>query len=166
MKKSNFKCLKGVFAGGDSVPIELKNQFNEFIQKRGSMVTMQEGYGLTETVTVSCLIPNTNDKLSSMGIPLPDMLYKIVKVGTTEDLPPGEDGEICISGPTVMLKYYNNPEETDKVLKLHPDGLKWCHTGDLGYMDEDGFFYFKSRIKRMIKFWLFRFSQSNRRGHK
>lgn len=151
MKKSNFKCLKGVFAGGDSVPIELKNQFNEFIQKRGSMVTMQEGYGLTETVTVSCLIPNTNDKLSSMGIPLPDMLYKIVKVGTTEDLPPGEDGEICISGPTVMLKYYNNPEETDKVLKLHPDGLKWCHTGDLGYMDEDGFFYFKSRIKRMIK---------------
>lgn len=151
MQKSNFKSLKGIFAGGDSVPIELKKQFNEFIQKRGSIVTMQEGYGLTETVTVSCLIPNTTDKLSSMGVPLPDMLYKIVKVGTTEDLPPGEDGEICISGPTVMLEYYNNPEETDKVLRVHPDGLKWCHTGDLGYMDEDGFFYFKSRIKRMIK---------------
>ncbi len=151
MKKSDFKSLKGIFAGGDSVPIELKKQFNEFIQKRGSIVAMQEGYGLTETVTVSCLIPNSNNKLKSMGIPLPDMLYKIVKVGTTEDLPPGENGEICISGPTVMLGYYNNPEETDKVLKVHPDGLKWCHTGDLGCMDEDGFFYFKSRIKRMIK---------------
>ncbi len=151
MIKTDFHGLKGVFAGGDSVPVELKQQFDEFIIKRGSKVTMQEGYGLTETVTVSCLVPSTDDRLESMGVPLPDMLYKIVKVGTTKDLPPGEDGEICICGPTVMLKYYNNPEETDKVLKVHDDGFKWCHTGDLGYMDEDGFFYFKSRIKRMIK---------------
>lgn len=151
MKKSDFHGLKGVFAGGDSVPVELKKQFNEFILKRGGKVTMQEGYGLTETVTVSCLIPHTDDRLSSIGVPLPDMLYKIVKVGTAEALPPGEEGEICISGPTVMLEYYNNPEETDKVLKVHSDGFKWCHTGDLGYMDQDGFFYFKSRIKRMIK---------------
>lgn len=151
MKKSDFSCLKGVFAGGDSVPVELKKQFDEFIVKRGSNTTIQEGYGLTETVTVSCLIPNTDDRLGSMGVPLPDMLYKIVKVGTYEALPPGEEGEICISGPTVMLEYYNNPEETDKVLKVHSDGIKWCHTGDLGYMDEDGFFYFISRIKRMIK---------------
>jgi long-chain acyl-CoA synthetase len=106
---------------------------------------------LTETVTVSCLVPHADDRLGSMGVPLPDMLYKIVKVGTTQDLAPGEEGEICISGPTVMLEYYNNPEETDKVLKVHDDGFKWCHTGDLGYMDEDGFFYFRSRIKRMIK---------------
>lgn len=58
---------------------------------------MQEGYGLTETVTVSCLIPNKNDKISSMGVPLPDMLYKIVDPDTEEDLPPGEEGEICIA---------------------------------------------------------------------
>lgn len=151
MKKTDFKRLKGVFAGGDSVPVDLKKQFDEFITTRGSEVTMQEGYGLTETVTVSCLVPTTQDRLGSMGVPLPDMLYKIVEVGTIQDLPPGEEGEICISGPSVMLEYYNNPEETDKVLKVHADGLKWCHTGDLGYMDEDGFFYFKSRIKRMIK---------------
>ncbi len=151
MKKTDFKRLKGVFAGGDSVPVDLKKQFDEFISTRGSEVTMQEGYGLTETVTVSCLVPTIHDRLGSMGVPLPDMLYKIVEVGTTQNLPPGEEGEICISGPSVMLEYYNNPEETDKVLKVHADGLKWCHTGDLGYMDEDGFFYFKSRIKRMIK---------------
>ena len=70
MKKSDFHGLKGVFAGGDSVPVELKKQFNEFILKRGGKVTMQEGYGLTETVTVSCLIPNTDDRLSSIGVPL------------------------------------------------------------------------------------------------
>lgn len=151
MKKSDFSCLKGVFAGGDSVPVELKRQFDEFVSKRGGKVSIQEGYGLTETVTVSCLIPSKNDKISSMGVPLPDMLYKIVKLGTDQDLPPGEEGEICISGPTVMLEYYKNQEETDKVLKVHSDGFKWCHTGDLGYMDEDGFFYFSSRIKRMIK---------------
>jgi long-chain acyl-CoA synthetase len=151
MKKTDFSSLKGVFAGGDSVPVELKKNFDEFISRRGGKVTMQEGYGLTETVTVSCLIPNTIDKPSSMGIPLPDMIYKIVKEGTVEVLPPGEDGEICITGPTVMLEYYKNPAETEKVIKTHNDGFKWCHTGDLGCMDEDGFFYFKSRIKRMIK---------------
>lgn len=151
MKKSDFHGLKGVFAGGDTVPVELKRKFDGFMKKRGGQVTMQEGYGLTETVTVSCLVPHADDRLGSMGVPLPDMLYKIVKVGTTQDLAPGEEGEICISGPTVMLEYYNNPEETDKVLKVHDDGFKWCHTGDLGYMDEDGFFYFRSRIKRMIK---------------
>lgn len=151
MQKTVFSGLKGVFAGGDSVPVELKKQFDQFLKERGSQVTMQEGYGLTETVTVSCLVPHSDDRRGSMGIPLPDMLYKIVRVGTTQDLPPGEEGEICVSGPTVMLEYYNNPEETDKVLKVHADGFKWCHTGDLGYMDEDGFFYFRSRIKRMIK---------------
>ncbi|MGL4669169.1 MAG: AMP-binding protein [Methanobacteriaceae archaeon] len=170
MKKTDFSCLKGVFAGGDSVPVDLKLQFDEFIKSRGSKVTVQEGYGLTETVTVSCLVPNNinnnfkvnntiNDnsknlkdsKLGSMGIPLPDMIYKVVNVGTTQSVPYGVEGEICISGPTVMLGYYNNKEETNNVLKVHEDGFKWCHTGDLGYMDEDGFFYFKSRIKRIIK---------------
>lgn len=164
MKKTDFDCLKGVFAGGDSVPVDLKIQFDDFIKTRGSKVTIQEGYGLTETVTVSCLIPNNpaiinagsskelkDSKLGSMGIPLPDMIYKVVKLGTSETVHVGVEGEICISGPTVMLGYYNNEEERNKVLKIHEDGLKWCHTGDLGYMDEDGFFYFKSRIKRIIK---------------
>lgn len=151
MKKADFSCLKGVFAGGDSVPVDLKKEFDEFIAQRGGKVTMQEGYGLTETVTVSCLIPNKNDKMNSMGIPLPDMIYKVIDPDTGDDLVPGKQGEICISGPTVMMEYYNNPDETDMVLKVHDDGLKWIHTGDLGYMDEDGFFFFKGRIKRMIK---------------
>jgi long-chain acyl-CoA synthetase len=62
-----------------------------------------------------------------------------------------EDGEICVSGPTVMLGYMNDPEETSAALRTHDDGLVWLHTGDLGCMDADGFLYFKLRMKRIIK---------------
>ena len=64
--------------------------------------------------------------------------------------PYGEEGEICLAGPTVMLEYVNHPKETADTLQTHPDGLTWVHTGDLGIMDEDGFIYFRQRIKRMI----------------
>ena len=78
------------------------------------------------------------------------MFYKIVEVGTEDELPYGSEGEICISGPTVMLGYMDNDEETKATLKTHADGRTWVHTGDLGTMDCDGFVYFKQRIKRMI----------------
>jgi long-chain acyl-CoA synthetase len=79
------------------------------------------------------------------------MLAKIVRAGTLEEADAGEEGEICIHGPAVMLGYLDNPEETAQTLKRHPDGRIWLHTGDIGTMDEDGFFYFKVRQKRMIK---------------
>ncbi|MEG1661551.1 MAG: AMP-binding protein, partial [Clostridiales bacterium] len=82
--------------------------------------------------------------------PYPDTYYKIVAVGTTEELPYGEEGEICLCGPSVMLGYVNQPEETINTLKKHEDGAVWLHTGDLGIMDAQGFIYFKQRIKRMI----------------
>ena len=74
----------------------------------------------------------------------------IVKPGTNDELPYGEDGEICLTGPSVMKGYLNKPEENANTLKLHEDGRVWLHTGDLGVMDEQGFIYFKQRIKRMI----------------
>ena len=86
----------------------------------------------------------------SIGIPYPDTYYKIVKPGTEEELPYGEEGEILISGPTVMQGYLNHPEETNEVLKIHADGYRWLYTGDYGSMDKDGFVYFKQRIKRVI----------------
>ena len=79
------------------------------------------------------------------------MLATICEPGTTRSLPPGEDGEICISGPAVMLGYLDDPEATAEALATHADGRTWLHTGDIGRMDEDGFFYFASRLKRMIK---------------
>ena len=106
--------------------------------------------GTTECVTASCLTPIHKQKEGSIGIPFPDTYYKIVKPGTQEEVPYGEEGEICLSGPTVMLEYVNHPEETAQTKQTHADGLTWIHTGDLGMMDEEGFIYFRQRIKRMI----------------
>lgn len=142
--------LKGVFSGGDTLPQALKISFDKFLESHGADVRIREGYGTTECVTASCLTPYNIEKEGSIGIPFPDTFYKICRVGTTEELPSGADGEICIFGPTLMKGYLHKPDETDNVLKKHPDGNLWLHTGDIGMMDEDGFVYFKQRLKRVI----------------
>jgi len=142
--------LKGVFSGGDSLSVELKRKVDAFLQTHKATVQVREGYGLTECVTASCLTPRDFFKEGSIGIPYPDTYYKIVRRGTQETLPYGEEGEIVLSGPTVMKGYDNNEDETAQTLRMHPDGRVWLHTGDLGMMDEDGFVYFRQRIKRMI----------------
>ena len=148
--KLDLSCLKGVFSGGDSLSVELKKRFDAFLKAHGAKVTVREGYGTTECVTASCLTPVDEFREGSIGIPFPDTYYKIVKVGTEDEVPYGEEGEICLAGPTVMLEYVNHPEETANTLRRHADGMTWVHTGDLGIMDSDGFIYFRQRIKRMI----------------
>lgn len=143
-------CLRGVFSGGDSLSVELKKKFDKFLDDHGSTVHVREGYGTTECVTASCLTPYNEEREGSIGLPYPDTYYKICKPGTTEEQPYGEEGEICLCGPSVMIGYLNKPEENAITLRVHDDGHTWLHTGDLGYMDEDGFIYFKQRIKRMI----------------
>ena len=150
MDKADLSCLKGVFSGGDSLSVELKKRFDKFLYDNHATIQVREGYGTTECVTASCLTPTHVQKEGSIGQPFPDTYYKIVKVGTTEEQPYGEEGEICISGPTVMVEYINHPEETANTLKVHDDGRTWLHTGDLGIMDDEGFIYFRQRIKRMI----------------
>ncbi|MCL2114781.1 MAG: acyl--CoA ligase [Methanobrevibacter sp.] len=151
MSNSDFSHVKGVFSGADTLANDIKVKFENFIGERGATVSIREGYGLTETVTASCLTPQTEYRFGSIGIPFPDTLYKICKVGTQDTCAADEDGEICISGPTVMLEYYKEKEETESTLQKHEDGHTWVHTGDLGSMDKDGFVYFKQRIKRIIK---------------
>ena len=146
----DLSCLKGVFSGGDSLSIELKKRFDTFLKEHNTTIPVREGYGTTECVTASCLTPPHWAKEGSIGLPFPDTFYKIVKPGTEDEVAYGEEGEICLAGPTVMMEYINNPEETANTLRRHADGLTWVHTGDLGMMDEDGFIYFRQRIKRMI----------------
>ncbi len=146
----DLSCLKGVFSGGDTLSIELKKKFDAFLAEHGATVQVREGYGTTECVTASCLTPYHMYREGSIGLPFPDTYYKIVKPGTTDELACDEDGEICLCGPSVMIEYINQPGETANVLKKHADGHVWLHTGDLGKMDEDGFLFFKQRIKRMI----------------
>jgi long-chain acyl-CoA synthetase len=142
--------LEGVFSGGDSLSVELKRKVDAFLKDHGAKVQIREGYGLTESVTANCLTPRDFHKEGSIGIPYPDMYFKIVKPGTQESVPDGEVGEICITGPTLMKGYMDNPDETAQALQTHDDGLVWLHTGDLGVMDGDGFVYFRQRLKRMI----------------
>lgn len=150
LKNEDLSFLRGVFSGGDSLSIELKGKVDKFLKDHGAKIQIREGYGTTECVTASCLTPIDYYREGSIGVPFPDTYYMIVKPGTEEEVPVGEDGEICLTGPTVMLEYIDNPEETASTVWLHSDGRRWLHTGDLGKMDEDGFVYFKQRIKRMI----------------
>ena len=150
MEKADLSCLKGVFSGGDSLSVELKKKFDKFLYDHKAVVQVREGYGTTETVTACCLTPITKAKEGSIGIPFPGTYIKIVKPDTDEELPYGEEGEILLAGPTVMKEYIKHPEETAQTLRRHADGLTWVYTGDLGYMDEEGFIYFRGRSKRMI----------------
>ncbi len=150
LDKLDMSFLMGVFSGGDSLSVELKHKVDAFLKAHNASVQIREGYGTTECVTASCLTPISTARDGSIGIPFPDTFYKIVSVGTTQEVQANVEGEICISGPTVMLGYLDNPEETAQTLRQHADGKIWLHTGDLGTMDTDGFVYFKQRIKRMI----------------
>lgn len=150
MEDADLSCLKGVFSGGDSLSIELKKKLDAFLRDHKANVQVREGYGTTETVTACCLTPAHRNKEGSIGLPFPDTYIKIVKPDTDEELPYGEEGEILLAGPTVMLEYMKHPQETAQTLRKHADGLTWVYTGDLGTMDEQGFVYFKGRAKRMI----------------
>ncbi len=150
MDKADFSSLKGVFSGGDSLSVELKKKFDKFLYDHKATIQVREGYGTTETVTACCLTPSHMFKEGSIGLPFPDTYIKIVKPGTDEELPYGEEGEILLAGPTVMKEYLHHPEETAQTLRRHADGLTWVYTGDLGTMDDEGFIYFRGRSKRMI----------------
>ena len=150
LEGTDLSFLDGMFSGGDSLSIELKRKVDEFLKTHKAKIQIREGYGTTECVTASCLTPKDYARSGSIGVPFPDTYYKIVKPGTEEEVEPNLEGEICISGPSVMMCYIDNPEETAQTLRRHADGRIWLHTGDLGAMDADGFVYFRQRLKRMI----------------
>lgn len=148
---ADLSCLTACFCGADTLPRAVKERFEAMVEAGGGKVKLLEGYGLTEAVTGIMATPLTEYREGSIGIPFPDMLAKIVKTGTVDAAPLGEEGEICIAGPAVMIGYLDDPEATAQALRVHADGRTWLHTGDLGRMDADGFTYFSVRLKRMIK---------------
>jgi long-chain acyl-CoA synthetase len=151
LARADLSSLRAAFSGADTLPEPVRERFERLVRERGGTVRLLEGYGLTEAVTAIMAMPLGARRAGSIGIPFPDMLAKICKPGTTTEQPPGEEGEICVSGPAVMLGYLDNPEATEAALREHADGRIWLHTGDIGKMDDEGFFYFTSRLKRMIK---------------
>lgn len=150
MGKNDLSKLKCAISGGDFMSKDLKNKVDTYFREHGSNAEIRVGYGLTEASAAICVTPTGEYRESSIGVPFPDTYIKVVRVGTHDEVPYGEDGEICISGPTVMMGYLNNLEETIQTLQIHEDGRTWLHTGDVGSMDKDGFVYFKQRVKRII----------------
>ena len=151
LERADLSCLRACFSGADTLPRPVKERFEALVTRRGGKVRLLEGYGLTEAVTAIMATPLSEYREGSIGVPFPDIHAKVCRVGSAEEVPPGEEGEICVRGPAVMIGYLDDPEASAATLRLHPDGHTWLHTGDLGKMDADGFFYFTVRLKRMIK---------------
>ena len=150
MKNVSLSKLKYVISGGDTLNKKRVEIINDFLHQHGAKTNMIQGYGMTEAVAAVCVDLRNASKPGSIGIPWPGNYLGIFKIGSDEKQEINEDGEICVCGPTIMMGYFNNENETNGALHLHKDGNIWLHTGDIGYMDKDGFFFYKQRIKRMI----------------
>ena len=147
---NELSSVDAAICGGDALNKTLRDKVNAFFEEHGSTARIRVGYGLTEATAATCLSLEDTFENSMIGAPFPDMYFKIVLPGTHEEAPVGTDGEICISGPLVMMGYINNDAETMQTLRYHDDGRLWLHTGDMGYISEEGLIYFSQRIKRMI----------------
>lgn len=151
LEKQDLSYLKAVFCGGDTLTGDLKTRFDNFLKSHNCNAQVREGYGLTETVTVCCVNPIVKNRANTVGLPLADMLMCVTEVDTDNEVASGKHGEICVNGPTVMLGYLNDIEATNQAIHVHSDGIKWVHTGDYGFIDEDGYVHFIQRMKRIIK---------------
>ena len=150
-----FKDIKVVVVGGDYLSPQVKSEYEEYLKAHGSSAVVKSGYGLSEACGFCCCTAEVDEKhvdnhKGTLGIPNPDMIVKIFEPNSDVEKSLGDVGEICITGPTLMMGYINEDEETKKTLVIHNDGRTWLHTGDLGYMDKDGFIFYTSRLKRMI----------------
>ena len=137
-------------AGGDSLSRGAEQTVNDFLAAHGARYPIAKGYGMTEVSSAATVAAGLDNKPGSVGIPMVNTVVAAFEPGTDQELPIGQRGELCISGPCLMKGYYNKPEETAILLRRHPDGRGGGHTGDMGYLDEDGFVFLDSRIKRMI----------------
>lgn len=142
--------MKYIISGGDFLSIPMEKKFNNFLHTHGAKINITKGYGMTESVAATSYTFEGTNEPGSIGIPMVGNDFCICNPDTLEKVPYGEEGEICVNGPTIMMGYLNNQEETDNVLKKHSDGKIWLHTGDLGYISPDGIIYFTGRLKRMI----------------
>ena len=150
MNNVDLSYVKYVISGGDSLSIAKNEEINKFLKQHNCQSNVIQGYGMTETTGPVAFGALGSAELGSVGIPLPSNEIKIINIDTREEAKLGETGEICVSGPIVMAGYLENEKETNEILEKDNKGKIWVHTGDLGYMNENGVLYFVSRLKRML----------------
>ena len=150
MKNADLSFLITPAVGGDGMNIKLEKKANVFLKQHRAPNSIIKGYGLTEQCSLAAACINDINEIGSVGIPLPQNIISIFEPDTGEELQYNQRGEVCISGPTTMLGYFNNEKATNEIIRVHEDGRDWIHTGDIGYMSEDGMLFIDGRIKRMI----------------
>lgn len=148
--KGKMDFCKTIAAGGELLGNAEIQGLNEFLREKQSNARYVTGYGMSEFAATVTTETESTYKLGSIGIPLCLATAKAVDTETGVELKYGEIGELCFTSPSMMLEYLNNRQATDEVCCLHRDGKKWIHTGDLGYIDEDGFVFFTGRMKRIF----------------
>lgn len=152
MLESNIKDMKflSTFAGGgESLSIEQEKKVNSYLHNKGYNGNYVTGYGMTECCATVCTGMQGFYKEGTLGIPLLKVNMKIIDPENGQERKYGEEGEICFCAPNIMVGYFKNPKETDNIIKVHADGKKWIHTGDLGSVNQDGFLRFQGRIKKI-----------------
>lgn len=150
VKNLDMSFVKYAISGGDMLTKSLEERVNTYFKEHNSNAIITQGYGMTECLAAVCLACDDKNKSGSIGIPLPGNYIKIINPSTRKTNPYNVVGEICINTKALMMGYLNNESETNTALQIHDDGHVWLHSGDLGYMDEDGFIFCKGRLKRMI----------------
>jgi long-chain acyl-CoA synthetase len=144
--KANWRRMKLVLSGADTLHV---STMQEWAKRTGSAIT--EGYGMSETAGASHLNPIDRPKPGSFGCPIPNMQAAIVHPDTLEFVAPGETGELLLSGPNVMLGYWQRAQDTARAF-IERDGVRWMRTGDIVRMDAEGYFHFYDRAKDLIKY--------------
>ena len=138
--------------GGDILRLPVEEKINHYLQSHGCPHPLINGYGMTEAgAGVTFSFPAAH-RLGSVGVPLVNNIIAAFDTDSYIELPYGAEGEICICSPSLMKGYVNSPEETERILFRHEDGRLWLHTGDLGYVDEDGFVFISGRLKRFFAY--------------
>ncbi|MBR4282702.1 MAG: acyl--CoA ligase, partial [Clostridia bacterium] len=150
VKGLDMSFLVTMGSGGDTMVEGLEGKLHQFMKEHNMKYPLAQGYGMSELSAAASFCVNDIYKPSSVGIPSVSTIVTIIDVETGKELGYGELGEICVTGASMMKGYYKEEEETANVMRLHDDGRVWIHSGDLGYMDEDGFIFIKGRVKRMI----------------
>ncbi len=149
MKDMDLSFLVTLGSGGDTMNAGLEQKLHAFMYDHGMKYPLAQGYGMSELSAAASFCVNNIYKSGSVGIPSLTLI-SVFDPETGEELGYGEHGEICVTGPSMMKGYYNRPEETANVMRLHDDGQVWIHSGDIGYIDNDGFIFIIGRVKRMI----------------
>ncbi len=151
LKDESLNYIMSAIVGGDKLDETREEIINEYFFKHHCDFKISKGYGMSEVAAAVCAAGiDSENSIGSVGIPFHHITMAIFDPETNKELKYGEVGELCITGPNTMIGYYNNEEETNKLIREHKDGLKWVHSGDLAYIDSDGKIFIKGRMKEMI----------------